>query len=96
VSSNTGDSNTTAETSVNNTSQNSTWARLIKKVNGVDPLVYTRCGSKMVFLTAIIDPDETKKILAHLVKLVRSPPNFDATSCWLKDDIFCFISTSLF
>ena len=52
------------------------WARLIKKVYGVDPLVCPRCASAMKILAVIIDPTETEKILKHLVKIGRLPPNF--------------------
>ena len=60
--------------------QNSTWARLIKKVYGTEPLVCPRCESEMKILAIIMDPEETEKILKHLVKIGRSPPNFDSAS----------------
>ena len=60
--------------------QKSTWARLIKKVYGTDPLVCSRCGSEMKILAIIMDPGETEKILRYLVKIGRPPPNFDPLS----------------
>jgi hypothetical protein len=58
----------------------SAWARLIKKVYDVDPLVCPKCGSEMKILAIIFDPEEIKKILTHLVKIGRSPPYFDPAS----------------
>ena len=43
--------------------QKSTWARLIKKVYGTDPLVFPRCGANMKILTIVMDTEETAKIL---------------------------------
>ena len=60
--------------------QRSTWARLIKKVYGVDPLICPKCGSEMRIIAFILDPGETEKILQHLVKTGKPPPNFDPTS----------------
>ena len=60
--------------------EKSTWARLIKRVYGTDPLVCPRCGSKMKILAIVIDPWETEKILRHLIKIGRSPPHFDPSS----------------
>ncbi len=60
--------------------ERSTWARLIKRVYGVAPLVCPRCGSEMKILAIIMDPAETEKILRHLVKIGRPPPNFDPSS----------------
>jgi hypothetical protein len=68
------------EQAPNKKKQNSTWARLIKKVYGIDPLTCPKCGSDMEILAIILDPTQTKKILTHLVKVGRSPPNFDTTS----------------
>ena len=60
--------------------QKSAWARLIAKVYGEDPLICPRCHSKMKILAVIIDTVETEKILKHLVKIGRPPPNFDPTT----------------
>ena len=53
------------------------WARLLAKVYEVDPFVCPRCGSEMKVIAVIQDAEEIKKILAHLVKIGRSPPGFD-------------------
>jgi len=53
---------------------------LIKKVYGIDPLVYPQCGSEMKIIAIIMDKEETTKILEHLVKIGRPPPNFDPAS----------------
>ncbi|KKL05022.1 hypothetical protein LCGC14_2610220, partial [marine sediment metagenome] len=50
-----------------------TWARLIKKVYEVDPLICTKCGSEMAVLAIITNPEEVQKILNHLMKN-KSPP----------------------
>ncbi len=57
--------------------QASTWARLIKKVYGVEFMVCPKCNSQMKIIVVIIDPEETAKILKHLLKIGRAPPNFD-------------------
>ena len=65
---------------VSNKEQNSTWAKLIKKVYGVDPLICPKCGSPMEIIAIIMEPEETTRILKHLVNIGRSPPNFDPSS----------------
>jgi len=60
--------------------QRSTWARLIKKVYGTDPLTCPKCGSEMQIKAIIMEPEEVNKVLRHLVKIGRSPPNFDIAS----------------
>jgi hypothetical protein len=47
--------------------QRSAWARLIKKVYGVDPLICPKCGSDMKIIAIIMDPEETEKILRHSI-----------------------------
>ena len=66
----------TTESPVGTKKQRSTWARLIKKVYGVDPLICPHCGSKMKVIAIVMDPAETEKILQHLVKIGRAPPTF--------------------
>jgi hypothetical protein len=39
--------------------QRSAWARLIKKVYGVDPLICPKCGSIMRIIAFILDPSST-------------------------------------
>jgi hypothetical protein len=68
------------EKAPNKKRHNSTWARLIRKVYGVYLLTCPRCGSEMNILAIILDQEEIKKILAHIVKIGRSPPNFNAAS----------------
>ena len=53
----------------------STWARLIKQVYEVDPLLCPRCGSEMKVIALILDPGEIQSILRHLVKIGRAPPD---------------------
>ena len=53
------------------------WARLLAKVYEVDPFVCPVCGSEMKVIAVIQNPEEIKKILAHLVKVGRAPPGFD-------------------
>jgi hypothetical protein len=53
------------------------WARLIKQVYEVDPLVCPRCGSAMRTIAFIEQPEAIEKILAHLglwPTLTHSPP----------------------
>jgi hypothetical protein len=75
--------------------QRSTWACLIKKVYGVDPLVCPKCGSEMKIIAIIIDTawsfrwrstawpcslEETAKIPRHLIKTGKLAPGFDPNS----------------
>jgi len=53
------------------------WARLLAKIYEVDPFVCPVCGSEMKVIAVIQNPEEIKKILAHLVKVGRAPPGFD-------------------
>jgi len=53
------------------------WARLIRKVYEVDPLVCPKCGTVMSIISFITDPPLVKKILDHLNLWdvpERSPP----------------------
>ena len=68
------------ESSKSKKQQNSTWARLIKKVYGTDPLICPHCQGEMKIIAIILNPDETEHILKHLVSIGRAPPNFDSTS----------------
>ena len=56
------------------------WARLLAKVSEVDPLVCPKCGSEMKVIIVIQKTEEIRRILAHLVKIGRSPPGFDPIS----------------
>ena len=57
--------------------QRSAWDRLIKKVYGIDPLRCPKCDSDMKIVPIIMNPEEIDKILRHLVKIGRAPPNWD-------------------
>jgi len=52
------------------------WARLIKQVYEVDPLVCPRCGSPMRIIAFIEQPAGIKEILTHLGlrPTLSSPP----------------------
>ena len=60
------------------------WARLIKKIYEVDPLVCQKCGSPMRILAVVTDADEVKTILRHLIKSGRSPPGLDPSTLRLN------------
>ena len=70
------------ECSVDEKKRKSTWAAfpketgLIKRVYGNDPLICPKCQSEMKIIAIILDPQETTKILKHLIKNGRAPPNF--------------------
>ena len=69
-----------ADIDVASAESRASWARLIKKIYEVDPLVCRRCGSPMRILAVITDPDEVKNILRHLIKTGKSPPGLDPAS----------------
>ncbi len=54
------------------------WTRLLAKVYEVDPFICPKCGSEMKVIAVIQEPDEIKRILRHLVKVGRSPPEIDS------------------
>lgn len=51
----------------------SAWARLIKKVYEVNPLVCNKCGSEMRVMAVITDKAQVTRILRHLCKIGRAP-----------------------
>jgi len=55
-------------------SKRSAWARLIKKVYGIDPLICEKCGSEMLIVAFIMGPEQIDKIMQHLKKQGRSSP----------------------
>ena len=62
---------------VSNGAAKRAWARLIKQVYEVDPLVCLRCGSAMRVIAFIEQPAVIEKILSHLGLwpiLAHSPP----------------------
>jgi hypothetical protein len=60
------------------------WARLIRKIYEVDPLVCKKCGSPMKVLAVITNPGGVKNILRHLIKTGKSPPGLDPSSLRLN------------
>ena len=56
------------------------WARLIRKIYEVNPLVCKKCQSPMKVLAVITEPGEVKNILRHLMKTGKSPPGLDPAS----------------
>ncbi len=52
----------------------SAWARLIKKIYGVDPLICEKCGSEMCIVSFIMNPEQIDRIMQHLKKQSRAPP----------------------
>ena len=65
---------TQATEPVSATGASSTWARLIKQVYEVDPLICEKCGSEMRVIALINDPMEIQRIVDHLIKSGRAPP----------------------
>ena len=72
------------ECSMDEKQRKSAWARLIKKVYGIDPLICPKCQSEMKIIAIILDPEETMKILKHLIKIGRAPPNVTIPGVWSK------------
>ena len=62
------------DNSVSAKAKRSAWARLIKKVYEVDPLICPRCGYDLRVMSIITDKTEVRKILRHLCKIGRAPP----------------------
>ncbi len=61
------------------------WARLIRRVFEVDPLICVRCGSEMKVIALIDRPSVIKRILGHFeraasVSTGRAPPSEGASS----------------
>ena len=56
---------------VKGSAKRSALARLINKVYGIDPLICKKCGSKMLIVAFIMDPDQIDKIMQHLKKQGR-------------------------
>ena len=54
----------------------SVWARLLKRVYGVDPLRCPRCSARMEVIAYIHDPEVIEKILRHIGRWdpPRAPP----------------------
>ena len=50
------------------------WARLLAKIYEIDPFACPKCGSEMKVIAVIQDSGEIKRILKHLKKIGRAPP----------------------
>ena len=50
------------------------WARLIQKIWEVSPLTCSRCGAEMRVVSVITEPVVIDKILKHIAKKDRAPP----------------------
>jgi len=50
------------------------WARLIQKIWEVSPLTCSRCGAEMRVVSVITEPVVIDKILKHIAKKERAPP----------------------
>ena len=59
---------------VKGSARRSSWARLINKVYGIDPLICSKCGSEMQIVAFIMEPEQIDKIMQHLKKQGRAPP----------------------
>ncbi|MCK4798613.1 MAG: transposase [Spirochaetes bacterium] len=64
---------------VKGNAKRSAWARLIKKVYGIDPLICEKCGSEMSIVAFIMDPEQIDRIIKHLKKQGRAPPYISIT-----------------
>lgn len=58
-----------------------TWARLVKKIYEVDPLLCSYCGSEMKIIAFVVEHASVRRILRHLGRppqrpepLANSPP----------------------
>jgi hypothetical protein len=60
------------------------WARLIRRVYEIDPLVCKNCGGSMRIISVILEPKVITKILSHLarkgIKPGRAPPKQEPNS----------------
>ncbi len=65
---------------VKGSAKRSAWARLINKVYGINPLICNRCGSEMCIVSFVMDPEQIDKIIKHLKKQGRAPPDIAVPS----------------
>ena len=63
------------------------WARLIKKVYEVDPLICPRCAGPMEIISLIEDPNVIKTILVHL-RLWETPPRSPPAGVSVPDRVY--------
>ncbi len=52
----------------------SSWARLINKVYGINPLICEKCGFEMSIVAFIMDPEQIDRLMKPLIKIGRAPP----------------------
>ena len=50
------------------------WARLLRRIFEVDPLLCPACGSEMKIISVIMEPNVIDAILRHLAKTGRRDP----------------------
>jgi hypothetical protein len=53
------------------------WARLLRRILEVDPLLCPKCGIEMRIVAVLTDPEVVDRILAHLERRgqnARGPP----------------------
>ena len=60
---------------VKGSAKRSAWARLIKKVYGIDVLICKKCGSEMRIVAFIMKPVQIDRIMQYLIKQGRAPPS---------------------
>ena len=65
---------------VKGSAKRSAWARLIKKVYGINPLICEKCGSEMRIVAFIMDPEQIDRIMQHLINKGRAPPGITESS----------------
>jgi hypothetical protein len=59
--------------SVSARASRSAWARLLAKIDEIDALRCSRCGSPMKVLAVITDPSQGRRILLHFIKTGVAP-----------------------
>ena len=69
-----------AQPSVSPRESRSAWARLLAKVDEVEALRCSRCGSPMRVLAVLTDPPEVRRILLHLIKTGVAPPALETSA----------------
>ena len=65
------------ECDISNKAGRKAWARLLAKVYEIDPFICSECGSEMKVVAVIQDVAKIKRILLHLKKIGRAPPEVD-------------------
>ena len=63
----------TDQSSTTSTSSRAHWARLIRKVFEVDPVLCGKCGSEMKIVAVLTDPKVVDGIIRHLDKNAGTP-----------------------